>query len=184
MLLRPGARFDLARRVQGEGAPIGEVMSFISGLYFRGKLTYARAFAAPPPGAIGALVIVARDGLVSVDQAVTHEHLLREAAHHLDPADPAYRDGLGGAARLVADSLGPAGQAVLLGSIATDRYTGPLLEVLGTRLLFPASFVGRGDNSRGGLLLRAAASGQPLDYIPIAGATRRGPRPPRLGPRR
>ena len=50
MVLRPGATFDLARRVQARGgAPLGEIFSFMSGLYFRGKLAYARAFAAPPP---------------------------------------------------------------------------------------------------------------------------------------
>ena len=32
------------------GAPIGEVFSFLSSLYFRGKLTYAQRFAAPPTG--------------------------------------------------------------------------------------------------------------------------------------
>ncbi len=29
-------------------------------------------------------------------------------------------------------------------------------------------------------MLRAARSGDELDYIPVAGATRKGPRPPRL----
>jgi hypothetical protein len=36
--------------------------------------------------------------------------------------------------------------------------------------------------SRGGLMLRAAASGEELDYVPVAGAIRRGARPPRLVP--
>jgi DNA polymerase (family 10) len=43
------ARFDLARQVRAApGAPLGEVFSFLSGLYFRGKLAYAEAFARPP----------------------------------------------------------------------------------------------------------------------------------------
>ena len=46
LLLRDEACFDLALRLRGEGAPLGEVFSFLSGLYFRGKLAYARAFAA------------------------------------------------------------------------------------------------------------------------------------------
>jgi hypothetical protein len=71
---------------------------------------------------------------------------------------------------------------VLLGSIATGKYTSALLEVFGRRLLFPAAFVGRGDMSRGGLLLRAARSGEELSYIPVAGATLHGPRPPKLPP--
>ncbi|HEY6929256.1 MAG TPA: hypothetical protein VJA66_06235, partial [Thermoanaerobaculia bacterium] len=48
MLLRRQARFPLAERVRRpEGAPLGEVFSFLSGLYFRGKHTYAQAFARP-----------------------------------------------------------------------------------------------------------------------------------------
>ena len=69
---------------------------------------------------------------------------------------------------------------MLLGSVASGKYTGPLLEVFGERLLFPADFVGRGDMSRGGLMLRRALSGIELPYIPVQGAQLRGARPPRL----
>ena len=69
---------------------------------------------------------------------------------------------------------------VLLGSIATGKYVDALLDALGPRLLFPTDFVGRGDMSRGGLLLRSAREGRELDYIPVAGALRRGKRPPKL----
>jgi hypothetical protein len=72
---------------------------------------------------------------------------------------------------------------VLLGSIASDKYVDLLLEVFGERLLFPAEFVGRGDMSRGGLMLRCATAGVEMSYLPVAGAKRHGPRPPRL-PRR
>ena len=42
------ATFELAAQLRGsDGAPIGDVFSFLSGLYFRGKLAYARAFARP-----------------------------------------------------------------------------------------------------------------------------------------
>ena len=44
---------------------------------------------------------------------------------------------------------------ILLGSVASNKYVDVLLEVFGDRLLFPSAFVGRGDMSRGGLLLRA-----------------------------
>lgn len=71
---------------------------------------------------------------------------------------------------------------VLLGSIATGKYADTLLAVLGERLVFPALFVGRGDMSRGGLLLRAVRDGRELDYVPVAGTVRRGRRPPRLAP--
>src|SRR5262249_61742093 len=53
----------------------------------------------------------------------------------------------------------------------------------GPRLVFPAEFVGRGDMSRGGLLLRSARDRRELTYLPVAGAVRRGVRPARLVPR-
>jgi hypothetical protein len=55
-----------------------------------------------------------------------------------------------------------------------------MLTVFGERLMFPAEFVGRGDMSRGGLMLRSVQSGEPLTYVPLLGATRHGPRPPKL----
>ena len=74
------------------------------------------------------------------------------------------------------------GEVVLLGSVASPKYTAPMIAVLGERLLFPETFVGRGDMSRGGLLLRCAASGEELTYVPVAGAVRHGVRPPKLDP--
>jgi hypothetical protein len=71
-------------------------------------------------------------------------------------------------------------RVVLLGSVATDKYVGPLLDVFGDRLLFPATFAGRGDMSRGGLLLRCARTGVQLDCVAVRGAVRHGPKPPRL----
>jgi hypothetical protein len=73
---------------------------------------------------------------------------------------------------------------VLLGSVASTRYVEPLVQVFGERLLFPPAFVGRGDMSRGGLLLRCADERRELEYVPVTGAVRHGPRPPRLPPRR
>ena len=75
---------------------------------------------------------------------------------------------------------GPGCRIVLLGSIASARYVEPLLEIFGERLLFPATFAGRGDMSRGGLLLRCARTGSPLDCVPVRGAVRHGPKPPKL----
>jgi len=54
---------------------------------------------------------------------------------------------------------------VLLGSIATPKYLEPLNEVLGPRLHVPQEFIGRGDMSRGALMLRCAAEGHELTYI-------------------
>jgi len=84
--------------------------------------------------------------------------------------------------RLVLRVLPPESEIVLLGSVASDKYVDPLLGVFGERLVFPPSFVGRGDMSRGGLLLRCVRSGEELTYVPVKGAVRHGPRPPRLPP--
>ncbi len=71
---------------------------------------------------------------------------------------------------------------VLLGSVASGKYVDLLADVLGERLRFPAEFVGRGDMSRGGLLLRCVAAESELQYVPVAGTPRHGPRPGRLVP--
>lgn len=48
-------------------------------------------------------------------------------------------------------------EVVLLGSLATGKYVDLLQDVLGDLLHLPADFVGRGDMSRGGLLLRSVS---------------------------
>jgi hypothetical protein len=75
-------------------------------------------------------------------------------------------------------------QFVLLGSVATGKYVDALQDAFGERLVFPQEFVGRGDMSRGGLMLRCVDEGRELTYVPVGGATRHGRRPPRLAPRR
>jgi hypothetical protein len=87
-------------------------------------------------------------------------------------------------AKLLADAVGASDEVVLLGSIATAKYVEPLVEVLGERLLLPKDFVGRGDMSRGGLLLRCVRAGAELTYAPVRGAVRNGQRPPKLEPLR
>jgi len=176
LLYSPRAAFDLARRLRSpEGAPIGEVFSFLSGLYFRGKLAYAQRFGVP-------LVITPNAGLRPADARVTLATLRAAARVDIHAANPRYRKPLLATARAVADTLGPGGVVTLLGSIASDKYVDVLLGVFGERLTFPTAFVGRGDMSRGGLLLRCVRSGAELEYVPIAGAVRHGPRPPRLTP--
>jgi hypothetical protein len=71
---------------------------------------------------------------------------------------------------------------VLLGSIASPKYVDLLLPVFGEKLMFPPDFVGRGDMSRGGLMLRCVAADTELEYTPVAGAIRHGRRPPKLEP--
>jgi hypothetical protein len=180
MLLRPEARFDLAVKLREEGASIGEIYTFISGLYFRGKMTYAEAFPSAPDGVPPSLVIVPGAGLVPPDTVVTVEQLQTISDIPVDQGNAEYRDPLLRSAKLLHQHAGPACFYVLLGSVASGKYTRPLLDVFGERLVFPADFVGRGDMSRGGLMLRAARSGLELSYIPVRGAVLHGARPPKL----
>jgi hypothetical protein len=182
ILLRPEAGFALAGRLRDRKATLGEAYAFISGLYFRGKLAYAEAFAAPPAGIPRALVIVPGLGLIPPDTIVDTEQLRRIGDVSIDETNHAYRDPLLRDARLLDQKAGPACRYLLLGSIATEKYSEPLLSVFGDRLLFPLEFVGRGDMSRGGLMLRRVKSREELSYVSLRGATRRGVRPPKLDP--
>src|SRR5712671_2705101 len=182
VLLRPEADFALAERLRDRKATLGEAYAFISGLYFRGKLAYAEAFAAPPAGLPPALVIVPGLGLIAPDTIVDVEQLRRIGEVSIEQTNQAYRDPLLRDARLLEQNAGPACQYLLLGSIATEKYTEPLLNVFGDRLLFPVEFVGRGDMSRGGLMLRRASSGEELSYASLRGAVRQGRRPAKLEP--
>ena len=183
-LFNERATFELARKIRTpRGAPLGEVFTFLSGLYFRGKLAYAGAFAAPPAGVAGSLVITTNRGLVPADTLVTLDDLRAMGCVDIQSADERYRGPLERDARDLA-SRGGVDQVVLLGSVATGKYVDILLDALGERLHFPAEFVGRGDMSRGGLMLRCVAERTELTYVPVAGAVRHGPRPARLVPRR
>jgi len=179
MLRNARATFPLARALRSaRGASLGEVMTFTSGLYFRGKLAYARAFASPPPGASGVLVITASAGLRSPDDLCTLETLEEFAEVQIGASDPRYVEPLAWDVRELAEAA-KGSEVVLLGSIATGKYVEVLLRAI-PHLSFPADFVGRGDMSRGGLMLRCVEARQELKYVPVAGSTRRGARPPRL----
>ena len=182
------AQFPLAVQLRTPGgAPLGDVFAFVSGLYFRGKLAYARRFSRPPDPtdqfvASGVLVITPNAGLRAADVAVTRESIRAFAGEPIDLTNARYRRPLEQGARTLCTSIGPDCDVVLLGSIASGKYVEVLLPIFGERLLFPPAFVGRGDMSRGGLMLRCAASGDELDYTPVSGAVRQGSRPPRLDP--
>lgn len=185
MVLSPRSRFELAMRLRAaEGAPVGEVFSFLSGLYFRGKHAYATAFARPPAGLPGVLVITAGEGLLPAHESATIGRLRRWARVSIDVDDPRYRRPLARDARNLAKEAGPKAEFILLGSIATGKYVDILTEAFGGRLLFPREFVGRGDMSRGGLMLRCAREGRELEYVAVTGAVRHGSRPPKLPPSR
>ena len=173
MLLGGRGKFDLAVRLRDGGAALGEVFSFVSGLYFRGKLTYARTFG-------NALIITPGRGLVAPETVVTIAELRKIAKVGVDPderrfARPLERDAAELAASLPSDAI-----VVLLGSIATGKYVDVIGRHLDGRLRFPSEFVGRGDMSRGGLMLRSAFGRTELEYVSLVGAVRRGKRPPRL----
>jgi hypothetical protein len=184
ILLRPEARFELARRIRTRsGAPLGEVFAFLSGLYFRGKLTYASRFARAPEGGAGTWIITANRGLVPPELSATARLLRSFNDVPIDVEEPRYARPLLKSAKALRASLGADCDVVLLGSVASGKYVELLLPIFGERLKFPECFVGRGDMSRGGVLLRAVETGTELSYAPIGGATLRGRRAEKLPPK-
>src|SRR5688500_13574977 len=76
LLLSERATFDLAHRLRSEGGvTLGEAFSFMSGLYFRGKLAYAKRFGKPGPGVEGCHVITSDAGLLPCETLITRERL-------------------------------------------------------------------------------------------------------------
>jgi hypothetical protein len=181
LLLNPRATFPLARALnEGASVPVGDVFSFLSGLYFRGKRAYAESFGVAPKNVGAVHVITTHRGLVSLETPVWRHDLEAFAKVDLGVEDPTFVNPFLRDARALETSLDREARVVLLGSIATGKYVDPLLSVFGQRLLFPESFVGRGDMSRGGLLLRATRAGEELAYAQVAASERHGRRPPKL----
>lgn len=177
LLFNERAEFAVARKVRARpGAPLGEVFSFLSGLYFRGKLAYATAFQKPPRGIEGVHIITPTDGLVVPERLIRLQDLERFATVPIEADDPRYRVPLDRDASELAASIGPRCEVVLLGSVATGKYVDALLPVFGPRLVFPREFLGHGDMARGGMLLKRAASGIELSYIPVSDPSRLGMR--------
>jgi len=188
--MSPRATFALAAALRSaDGAPLGELFTFVSGLYFRGKLAYAQRFAQPPDPSnpivgAGIHVITPNAGLRSPDTRVTHAAVRAFARGDVDADNAKYRRPLEASARTLLAEIGPECDVVLLGSVASPKYVTILGRIFGERLKFPIAFVGRGDMSRGGLLLRHAREGVELEYVPVAGAVLHGARPPKLPPLR
>ena len=173
LLTRPEASFELARQVRIGDATLGDVFAFCSGLYFRGKLVYGQRFAQPPGEMAGVQIITPSRGLLPPEARLGIDELrefvsVAVAADELRFTRPLQRS----AEMLAATSC----EVILLGSIATGKYVDCLLPILADRLLFPSEFVGRGDMSRGALLLKCVARNEELNYIPVLGAPRRGQR--------
>lgn len=167
--MKSNARGELARRLRSEGAPLGDVFSFISGLYFRGKLAYAKAFS-DGQTLLGSsvFVITSASGLLSPDKMTSPRDLRRMATVPIHVSSKRYIRALEGDASQLAAQLDGDAEVVLLGSVATPKYVGPLSRVLGTRLVIPRAFVGLGDMARGALLLRSVRERTPLEYVRIA----------------
>ncbi|HVJ18218.1 MAG TPA: hypothetical protein VM686_22515 [Polyangiaceae bacterium] len=179
IVLNPRADFPLARLLHSsEGAPLGEVFSFVSGLYFRGKVHYSERFGSLPGGVGGGLVMSPAEGLRFLHERVTATRLREWAKVAVDARNPAFTEDLVGHCHELLRTLGDGARYVLLGSVATDKYVEPLTQVFRERLLFPRDFVGRGDMSRGALMLQAARSGVELEYAPVAGSALHGRRAP------
>lgn len=185
LLLRPGSTLPMAARLHAGTLTLGEAFTFMSGLYFRGKMAYATAFGRSTRAGIAPVqVITPTRGLQPPDLPVSMDLLLEFASVDVDAGDARYRAPLERDARDLARRLSTGARVVLLGSVATGKYVDVLSAVFGSRLHFPIDFIGRGDMSRGGLLLRAAAAARELDYCVLDPArSRRGPRPPKLGSR-
>jgi hypothetical protein len=185
VILSERAQFTLAKNLRRKrGATIADVFTFLSGLYFRGKIAYANAFACTANGTCGVFVITPTRGLVDAQTRITLDDLREFAAVDIDETDPRYRKPLERSVRALAKNLSADCDIVLLGSIATGKYVDVFLKHFRNRLRFPADFVGRGDMSRGGLMLRCAADRQELEYLSVSGAVLNGKRPPKLAPRR
>jgi hypothetical protein len=167
-LLGGASEFPLALQLRSrEGAPLGEIFSFVSGLYFRGKASYASVFANTSDGSPAAFVMTAGGGLCQLDERVGVERLRGWASVAIGADNPHFTAPLLRQASALFDAHATA-TFVLLGSIATDKYVVPLLEIFGERLLTPREFVGRGDMARGALLLRAVRERRELDYVGVA----------------
>jgi len=185
LILSERAQFELAKRLRNkQGATIAEVFTFLSGLYFRGKIAYANAFARPIRGTSGVFVITPTRGLIEAHARIRLNDLREFALVDIHEGNPRYREPLERDARRLVNKIPRRSEIILLGTIATGKYVDVLLRNFDDRLRFPVDFIGRGDMSRGGLMLRCAVDRQELPYVAVAGAIVNGKRPPKLAPRR
>ena len=164
-LLRKNSSLALAQRLQTEGVPLSEVFSFLSALYFRGKLAYAQTFARPPVNCGGIFIITPTSGLVRHDTLIQISKLRAFGRGAVDLKNRRYSSTLRSSAKQLAAEIGSECEVVLLGSIASTKYLGLLTPILGAQLRVPAEFIGLGDMSRGGLLLRCVRENRELNYI-------------------
>lgn len=158
----------LSVRLRGAGVPLGELFTYLSALYFRGKLAYARAFAEPPSDCPGIFIVTPTMGLVAHDTLIQLPRLRGFSRVPINVRNDTYRAALQRSARKLASGFRGNCDFVLLGSVATGKYLDILTPIFGSRLRIPAEFVGLGDMSRGGLLLRCVREHRQLNYIEAA----------------
>ncbi len=164
-LASPRAKFDAAVRFRSpDGVPIADAFAFMSALYFRGKIAYARHFADPPEGVF---IITSGYGLVPPDWRLTEERMKRMKKIDVDVSARSYTKPLRDSAKQLASILAPEAQVILLGSVATGKYVDVLRPILGPWLRFPKVFAGLGDMARGGLMLRAVRANKELEYTTL-----------------
>jgi hypothetical protein len=162
-LLAEKSESEFVQRLRSSGIPLGEVYRYISSLYFRGKLDYARRFQNPPRGVAGVHVITG-DGLMLPEAVVTQADLRRISAIPIDEKNSNYRKSLDRDLLRLRELVGIETDVILLGSVATQKYISPLREVFEERIFYPKEFLGLGDMSRGGIMLRCCAGGAELEY--------------------
>ncbi len=185
ILNREDSTLPLARAFREGTLTLGEAFSFLSGLYFRGKFTYARTFARAADGLNPILIVTPTRGLQRPEMRFTPDIMREFSGVDVSARDARYRSPMERDVQALGARLPHAARVVLLGSVASGKYVDVLMGILGPRLFYPPSFVGRGDMSRGGLMLRSAAAGVEPEYAVLdATAVRHGPRPPKLPPLR
>ena len=164
-LLRKNSRSELAQRLRSSGAALGDVFSFLSALYFRGKLAYAQAFSCPPSDCPGIFIVTPTAGLVPHDTLIRLPKLRGFSRVPIHVKNRLYYSSLRRTAKELASRIGSDCEVVLLGSLASRKYLEILGPIFGNRLIIPAEFIGLGDMSRGGLLLRHVRENRELNYI-------------------
>jgi len=161
-LFNDQATFELARKIRTPaGATIGETFAFLSGLYFRGKLAYATHFGQQ------SLVITTNRGLLPADTSISVPDLRAMADVELHLENENYYGPLKKSAIQLSKHKPPDTQFILLGSVASRKYVDILCDIFCPRLYFPAHFAGRGDMSRGALMLNSVRDNRELSYVPL-----------------
>jgi hypothetical protein len=171
-VLKKSSRSDLAMRLRSGGVSLGEIFTYLSALYFRGKLAYARNFAEPPSSCPGILIITPTAGLLAHDTLIRLPRLRGFGRVPIHVKNQTYRAALRRSARELVTQVGTECEIVLLGSVATGKYLDILAPIFGRRLRVPAEFVGLGDMARGGLLLRCVRENRQLNYVEVASVLR------------